>query len=63
MKVERCQLCGDLTDRAGRADDSIYRDAALRIVIGMMRFEPGDEIGPLCEACRDSLQQLKVIED
>jgi len=36
MRVERCCKCDDATGRAGKADDSLYRD---------------DGTGPYCEGC------------
>jgi len=43
LMEERCCLCGDLTGRAGVADDSIY-------------LLDGD-LGPLCEDCVERLRQ------
>ena len=40
LPLEHCCLCDAETDRAGRADDSIY-----------IIHPDGNEIGPLCETC------------
>jgi hypothetical protein len=40
MSLEICDDCGEPTEKAGRAEDSIF-----------IQF-PDKEIGPLCEGCR-----------
>ena len=54
--VEYCDICHEYTDRAGRADDSIYRI----LNFPLYDMKKGDEIGPLCEDCNDALDQLGV---
>lgn len=48
-ELEYCCVCGDATDRAGRADDSLYVETI------------GDEIGPLCVRCYDKIQSVPAI--
>ena len=61
MEYEYCQLCGMKTEKAGRADDSIYADLQHDLP-SPIRLTKGDEIGPLCELCYDDLLQLGFIK-
>ena len=63
LELEICCLCGCPTERAGRADDSIYSDVVLSFRIDSLTFEPGNEVGPLCVECWQALNQLMVIDD
>ena len=51
--LEYCCECDSPTGRAGRGEDSIYAE----FMIG------GDEIGPLCWECYQSLIHAKIIKD
>ncbi|MCG8429726.1 MAG: hypothetical protein MJA29_00930, partial [Candidatus Omnitrophica bacterium] len=55
---ERCNLCDELTGRAGRSDDSIYYELKERF----LSFRPGDEVGPCCSECASALEQLDLVE-
>ena len=59
---ERCDLCDEKTGRAGRYDDSIYRDVikACDDWDGY-RFEVGVEIGPLCPDCFYRLEEAGIV--
>ena len=46
-KYETCSVCGEMTGRAGRADDSIYTE---------------DGVGPFCESCWASIQPDAAIK-
>lgn len=46
MKIERCCACGDPTDRAGRADDSLYTS---------------EGIGPFCSSCYDGALHVEKV--
>lgn len=59
LQLERCCLCDDPTERAGRADDSIY----LEVLEDYEGYKRGDEIGPLCVECLGELEDLGVIRD
>ncbi len=63
QRLEYCQLCGDATGRAGRADDSIYAellrdwhrpDGAI--------WPAGEEVGPLCVKCYCELTDQGLVE-
>ena len=58
--IETCILCGDPTDMAGRADDSLYCD--WKVKPPALHYEQGDEIGPLCLSCYDCLMITGFIE-
>ena len=46
-KHETCSVCGEMTGRAGRADDSFYTE---------------DGVGPFCESCWASIQPDAAIK-
>lgn len=55
---ELCYLCAFRTGRAGRGEDSIYRELAK----DWGSLKAGDEIGPLCEECLVAMQDVGAIE-
>ena len=55
LPLEHCRLCDEPTGRAGRGDDSIYCELLNHIVLGGVPYDSGDEIGPLCSGCKDTL--------
>ena len=59
MNYEYCLICDERTGRAGRADDSIF----LTLMTNFALYVRGDDIGPLCEDCRNAFVQLKLAED
>jgi hypothetical protein len=66
-KIETCCICGDPTGKAGRSDDSIYKEC-----VSAFQFTPnpdgpyamvGEEIGPLCPDCCDRLESLGYVAE
>jgi len=45
-KIERCEICEEPTEKAGKSEDSIY-----------ISLRAGIELGPLCTQCRDNLEE------
>lgn len=58
-RYEYCCICTDPTGRAGRADDSIYRD----LLKPYGNQSAGDEIGPLCDVCLSELVESGCVDD
>lgn len=64
--LEYCCVCGEPTGRAGRGDDSIYRIAAQHFCTSPNGVSgnvvAGEEIGPLCPGCNETLTNLGFLE-
>ena len=56
---ELCKICCEATGRAGRGDDSIY----VELLGDLFGYKEGDEVGPLCGSCVQSMHQLGLAED
>jgi len=59
QEMETCVLCGDLTGKAGKGEDSLYSEWAIKPPT--LHYEVGEEIGPLCASCFDCLIIVGVI--
>lgn len=68
VEYESCCVCDSRTGRAGRGEDSIYRDV---LKTNDELFHDGkqvcnsvdDEVGPLCEDCLDAMSRLGFFAD
>ena len=59
QRSERCEICGALTGRAGRAEDSIF----VILQCNFSGLKEKDELGPLCQECLDAMVQLGLTYD
>jgi hypothetical protein len=57
--LELCCLCEAPTGRAGRGDDSIYKE----LLLDWGWQDAGEVLGPLCEECYRELRDAGVIDD
>ena len=57
--IETCVLCGDPTGRAGKGEDSLYSEWAIKPPL--LQYKEGEQIGPLCVSCFDCLVIVGVI--
>lgn len=63
MPLEYCCVCGGETGRAGRSEDSIYREVR-KTQDDLFRdgqqvcSSIDDEVGPLCEDCNAEMTRL-----
>lgn len=53
QKAEACTLCGELTGKAGRGDDSLYGEWTIKPPL--LHYVKGEVVGPLCPSCFDCL--------
>jgi hypothetical protein len=66
--LEYCCLCDSTTGRAGRGEDSIYREVVKTECEFFNAGNPvcqnvGDDVGPLCEDCSAEMTRLGFFED
>ena len=59
INTELCEICFEVTGRVGKGDDSIY----IELIGDLFAYKNGDEIGPLCENCLQSMYQLGLVEE
>lgn len=67
MELERCCMCDDPTGKAGRSDDSIYKECVHAFQAQPnpdgATILPGEEVGPLCGECYEKLMSHGFIEE